>query len=100
MSCRKGPPVPVFLSVIAENGNDAEERSAMQATASISSSKSSDALAHIRTAIEPRLRSTGYHPLRNIRCEVVDGVIVLSGIVPSYFLKQLAQSVVFEIDSD
>jgi len=39
-----------------------------------------------------RLRRSGYPFLRAIRCEVHDGVTVLSGTVPTFHLKQLAQA--------
>ena len=41
-----------------------------------------------------------YHQLRQIRCEFCDGVLVLHGQVPSYHLKQLAQSVVQSLEED
>jgi hypothetical protein len=37
------------------------------------------------------LRASGYRALWNLLCTVRDGVIVVSGTVPSYFLKQKAQ---------
>lgn len=44
------------------------------------------------------LRSTGYRLLANLQCEVQDGIVKLSGSVPSFFLKQMAQSVVLRLD--
>ena len=38
------------------------------------------------------LRSAGYAPLRRVRCRVNGGTAELSGVVPLYYLKQLAQS--------
>ncbi|MFH1267255.1 MAG: hypothetical protein ABIK89_16125 [Planctomycetota bacterium] len=43
--------------------------------------------------IRRRLCSTGHHVLRLIEPEVCDGAVVLRGRVPTYYLKQLAQSV-------
>jgi osmotically-inducible protein OsmY len=40
------------------------------------------------------LRASGYLSLRGVRCEVIAGVVVLRGTVPSYFLKQAAQAAV------
>lgn len=40
------------------------------------------------------LGECGYPALRRVACEYRDGTITLRGRVPSYFLKQLAQSVV------
>ncbi len=48
---------------------------------------------HIVMEVRRRLCSTGYHVLRSIECECRDGTLVLSGRVPTYYCKQLAQSV-------
>ncbi len=37
------------------------------------------------------LRTSGYSALTYLRCEVNDGVLTLTGNVPSFYLKQLAQ---------
>ncbi len=41
--------------------------------------------------IANRLRRSGYPFLRGVKCEVCDGVTILSGIVPTFHLKQVAQ---------
>jgi osmotically-inducible protein OsmY len=43
---------------------------------------------------EQRLRSNPYLSLKNISSEYLDGVLVLRGYVPTYYLKQMAQEVV------
>ena len=43
------------------------------------------------------LQSAGYRALADLDCCVVDGSIVLSGTVPSYYLKQVAQAVVLRL---
>lgn len=40
------------------------------------------------------LRSSGYFALARVQCEIFNGVVVLSGEVPSFYLKQLAQALV------
>ncbi len=45
-----------------------------------------------------RLAASGYVALRQIRCESRDGVLFLHGCVPSYHLKQLAQTLVRGIE--
>lgn len=45
------------------------------------------------------LRSSGYGSLARLDCQVADGVIVLAGQVPTFFLKQMAQTVVMRIRS-
>jgi osmotically-inducible protein OsmY len=41
-------------------------------------------------SVADRLRSSGYPSLWSVKCEVRDGVVVLSGIVPTFHLKQVA----------
>lgn len=42
--------------------------------------------------VAARLRRSGYPLLCGIHCELRDDVLVLSGAVPTYHLKQLAQA--------
>jgi hypothetical protein len=39
-----------------------------------------------------RLQATGRQGLRSVECQWQDGTLVLRGKVPTYYLKQLAQS--------
>jgi hypothetical protein len=43
------------------------------------------------------LRSSGYRPLLRLDCEVRDGQAVLSGAVPTFYLKQLAQALLLRL---
>jgi osmotically-inducible protein OsmY len=43
--------------------------------------------------VERRLRSHSYPALREISCEYRDRVLVLRGRLPTYYLKQVAQTV-------
>ncbi len=43
-------------------------------------------------AIQRRLRTGGSLSLRQIECEFCDGLVVLRGRVSTYYVKQLAQS--------
>ncbi len=52
---------------------------------------------HVAEALS-RLAGSGYVALRQLRCESRDGVLFLYGRVPSYHLKQLAQTLVREIE--
>jgi osmotically-inducible protein OsmY len=47
---------------------------------------------------EDRLRTNPYRTLRKVRCTCRDGVLYLRGSVPTYYLKQLAQEAVAEVD--
>lgn len=40
------------------------------------------------------LRSSSYHPVRRVTCEVRQRVLILRGRVPSFHMKQIAQTVV------
>lgn len=48
--------------------------------------------ATLQARVAERLRANTYSALRSIQCTVENMVVVLSGRVPSYFLKQVAQS--------
>ena len=43
--------------------------------------------------IRRRLCSSGHHALRSIECEYWEGEAVLRGRVPTYYMKQIAQSI-------
>lgn len=45
-----------------------------------------------------RLGSTSYHFLRFVDCRFQNGVLTLRGRVPSFYLKQVAQSVLTNIE--
>jgi len=44
------------------------------------------------------LRSRGYVGLRTLTCEYHEGMLILRGVVSSYFLKQLAREAVHKIE--
>jgi osmotically-inducible protein OsmY len=44
------------------------------------------------------LMGSPYRHLRRVRCSYHDGILTLHGHVPSFFLKQMAQSVVSRVD--
>lgn len=46
---------------------------------------------------EAAIRQSRYSALRNVCCEYHEGVLTLRGAVPTYFLKQIAQSLVAAI---
>jgi hypothetical protein len=45
------------------------------------------------------LQSSGYRSLWLLHCEVVEGVVILSGVVSSFYLKQMAQALVQRMDT-
>jgi hypothetical protein len=52
----------------------------------------------VHFAASKLLQSSSYAALRGLRCEVMETVAVVHGVVPSYFLKQMAQSVIRRLD--
>jgi osmotically-inducible protein OsmY len=44
------------------------------------------------------LRSTPYRALLHVSCACRDGVLLLRGCLPSYYLKQVAQEVVAHLE--
>ena len=52
----------------------------------------------IRDKVHRALRESGYAPLREIHCDVSDGVVELTGSVPSFYVKQLAQTAVLRLE--
>ena len=53
-----------------------------------------DPRAGIQALAEWGLRRSRYPALRPVSCDYQDGVLVLRGRLPSYYLKQMAQEVV------
>jgi hypothetical protein len=54
--------------------------------------------ASIKDLAERFLHSNPYLALRNISCDYLGGVLSLRGCLPSYYLKQLAQEAVADLD--
>jgi len=51
----------------------------------------------IVAAAGERLRRSGYSAVRDLACEVRDGWLILRGILPSFYLKQVALAAVVDI---
>jgi hypothetical protein len=51
----------------------------------------------VRAQVRAALRAAGYPALADLDCRLVNGSIVLSGTVPTYYLKQVAQTVVLRL---
>jgi osmotically-inducible protein OsmY len=47
--------------------------------------------------VESQLRRNSYVALKNISCAFQDGVVTLRGCLPSYYLKQMAQTAVARV---
>lgn len=55
-------------------------------------------LTKVTDLIEQHLRHNSYLALSNLSCDDHEGVLVLRGRLPSYFLKQMAQEFVAHIE--
>ena len=53
----------------------------------------------LRQRIFAVLRDSGYWALSQLKCDVTNGNVVLSGTVSSYFLKQVAQTLALRIET-
>ncbi len=52
----------------------------------------------VREAALAVMSSSKYTALRQLNCTVADGVLEISGTVPSFYLKQLAQAAMMQLD--
>ena len=52
----------------------------------------------LRIAALELFQSSGYIALRSLRCEVTDAVVIVHGVLPSYYLKQMAQTILHRLD--
>ena len=55
---------------------------------------------NVRKSVECRLHQSSYKVLSRVCCEfhIESGVLLLSGSLPSYYLKQLAQELVLDLE--
>ena len=44
------------------------------------------------------LQSSNYAELRKLRCEVTEAVVIVHGVVSSYYLKQMAQTIIQRLE--
>lgn len=52
----------------------------------------------IAALVSDRLAESAYFVLRNVWCDYHEGVLCLRGRVPSYFLKQVAQTIACQVN--
>lgn len=63
----------------------------------VDSSKSSSKDVRLRNSAKAAPRATGYGSLITIECDVHEGLVTLSGRVPSFYMKQVAQNAVMNL---
>ncbi|MGO9110321.1 MAG: BON domain-containing protein [Thermoguttaceae bacterium] len=54
--------------------------------------------AAVEAEARSRLRTSGYHQLKRISCEFHEGVLTLRGLVPTFHLKQVAQTLIRRLE--
>ena len=52
----------------------------------------------LRDRARTHLRQSPYHAVRRVNVDERQGVLTLSGLLPNFFLKQMAQTAVAKID--
>ena len=55
---------------------------------------------HMHAAATAALSASQYAPLRALDCQVAEGEVQITGTVPSFYLKQLAQAAVLHLYPD
>jgi osmotically-inducible protein OsmY len=52
----------------------------------------------VQAEAQSRLQTSGYHQLSLVSCEFHEGVLTLRGHVSTFYLKQVAQTVIREVN--
>lgn len=52
---------------------------------------------HLNLLVQKKIQRGEYQQLRHLSCEVNEGCVTLSGVLHSYWLKQIAQAAVQKI---
>ncbi len=62
-------------------------------------------VAHPRSRVDPvqviaqrQLRESAYYSIRSVRCDFHEGVLTLRGCLATYYLKQVAQTLVAKVE--
>lgn len=92
MSTRYSEKRGVSVCTFAWRNNPQESASYLEVDAATRSASRADA--RVAERIDQALRGTGYLSLRNLEIIVTQGLVVLRGRLPSYYMKQVAQAAV------
>ncbi len=52
----------------------------------------------VQELAQRRLRESAYAPIRKIRCDFHEGVLTLRGYLPTFYLMQVAQTLVVKVE--
>ena len=64
----------------------------------ISAATQTERSALLHDAVIAALRSSGYRLLGNLECEVREDLVILTGVLSSFYLKQVAQMIAMGVD--
>jgi hypothetical protein len=53
---------------------------------------------HLGAAALKVLQSSSYAALRRLRCDAAEAVVIIRGVLPSYYLKQMAQAAIQRLE--
>jgi osmotically-inducible protein OsmY len=82
-------------TTIPGHEHTAEEKHALQGASPLLTQSREDR--HLAERVEQALRATGHGALRRVEVSVNSRTVVLVGRVPSYYLKQIAQTTALAI---
>jgi osmotically-inducible protein OsmY len=81
---------PAGLECLPAGKRTDQAKEALQQTASLKAESQEDL--HLAGRVESALHVTGYCAMRNLQVSVQARVVILAGRLPSYHLKQVAQT--------
>ena len=81
---------------VLSSGSNTDAEKAARLTSGLLVTQSLEDL-HLAERVERALCATGYGPLRNIGVTVHARLVILAGRVPSYYLKQVAQTIALTV---
>jgi hypothetical protein len=77
--------------------DDAVSRTGLEFAPSVETPQSDDERDALVLEVERLLIASAYRSLRRVHCCCQGGTVVLGGNVPSFYLKQIAQTLVMQI---
>lgn len=84
--------------MISPSNSMTRAESAQPAAASSDVKLSNVKLSNVEILVQKRLSQSAYYALRYLSCQDHEGIVTIIGRVPSYYLKQVAQTIVSSIE--
>ena len=67
-------------------------------TVALISDRTCTATSNVARLAQQRLQASPYVALRSVKCQFHEGVLVLTGVVPTFYTKQIAQEALHTLD--